>query len=135
MYEPLPKKRDGKGALEFLQEKLLQKYDPTGKRRALVGPNGVRSGDVIRVTYQDRSVVVGRVIGVKRGHNNVATNIHIRNKLNKIGVEMRVPLYNPTIRNIEIVSKPETYLSRRKHYYIRNTKHDVEDLDEFIKVK
>lgn len=80
-------------------------------------------------------MVVGQVIGVKRGHMNVGTNIHIRNKLTKVGVEMRVPLYNPTIRNIEIVSKPEEYLSRRKHYYIRNSKHDVGDLDEFAKVK
>ncbi|OBA20081.1 hypothetical protein METBIDRAFT_79382 [Metschnikowia bicuspidata var. bicuspidata NRRL YB-4993] len=130
VYEPLPKKRNGKSAAEYLHQQLLKKYDPTGKRTALVsGPERIRTGDVIKVTYLDRSTVLGRVLGVKRGVNNVGSNILIRNKISKVGCEIRIPLFNPEIKNIEIVQKPEKYLPRNKQYYIRNTKYDVGDLE------
>lgn len=117
-----------------MQKQLLEKYDPTGKRRALVNSiSGLRAGDIIKVTYLDRTDVVGRVIGVKRGVNNVGTNILIRNKINRVGCEIRIPVFSPKLRNIEIVHKPEEYLPRAKQYYIRNTKLDVDDVEAFVK--
>lgn len=134
VFEPLPKKRNGENALSFLNKELLSRYDPTGKRRALVdSKTGLRAGDIIKVTYLDRTDVVGRVIGIKRGENNVGTNILIRNKINRIGCEVRIPVFSPKLRNIEVVHKPETYLPRAKQYYIRNTKLDVDDVEAFIK--
>lgn len=133
VFEPLPPKRGGQNVLTFLHKQLLQKYDPTGKRRALVANNGLRSGDIIKVTYLDRSSVIGQVIAIKRSVNSVGTNILIRNKINKVGCEVRVPLYNPNIRNIELLHKPKKYLPRRKHFYIRNSKFDVGDLDAFLR--
>lgn len=134
VYEPLPKKRNGQGAISFLHKQLLQKYDPTGKRAALVNPSsGLRAGDMIKVTYLDRSSVTGQVVGIKRGHENVGTNILIRNKLNRLGVEVRVPLYNPNIRNVELLQKPKKYLPRSKQYYIRNSKYDVGDVDVYLR--
>ncbi|KAK6456823.1 translation protein SH3-like domain-containing protein [Scheffersomyces xylosifermentans] len=134
VFEPLPKKRNGENALSYLQKELLQRYDPTGKRRALVdSKTGLRAGDVIKVTYLDRTDVVGRVLGIKRGQNNVGTNILIRNKINRIGSEIRIPLFSPKLRNIEVLYKPEEYLSRGKQYYIRNTKLDVDDVEAYVK--
>lgn len=119
--------------MQYLHKNLLDKYDPTGKRRALVDQNsGLRAGDIIRVTYLDKTNVVGQVIAIKRGVNNVGTNILIRNKINKLGVEVRIPLFNPKIRNIETLYKPEKYMPRRKHFYIRNSKYDVGDIEAFL---
>lgn len=134
MFEPLPAKRNGENAMTFLHKQLLQKLDPTGKRQALVNPKtGLRAGDIIKVTYMDRTDVVGQIIGIKRGHNNLGTNILIRNKITRVGCEMRIPLYSPKLRNIEVVHKPTTYNQRNKQYYIRNSKRDVDDLEAFIK--
>lgn len=133
IFEPLPKKRSGENVLKFLHKELLKKHDPTGKRTALVSPGGLRAGDVIKVSYNDRTTVLGQLIGIKRGNYNLGTNLHIRNKMNKIGVEMRIPLYSPNIKNIEIVSRPKTYPSRNKHYYIRNNRLDVGNLEEHQK--
>lgn len=134
VFEPLPPKRNGEGAISFVHKKLLEKYDPTGKRRALVDTKaGVRAGDIIKVTYLDRTSVVGQVLGIKRGQQTLGTNILIRNKVNRVGVEMRIPLYNPNIRNIELLHKPTKYLPRLKQYYIRNTKYDVGDLEAYLR--
>lgn len=135
VYEPLPKKRNGESILKFLHKELLKKHDPTGKRTELVSPGGLRAGDVVKVTYNDRTTVLGQLIGIKRGNYNLGTNLHLRNKMNKIGVEMRVPLYNPNIKNIELVSLPNKYPSRKKHYYIRNNRLDVGDLESAPKNK
>lgn len=134
VFEPLPKKRNGESVISYLHKELLQKYDPTGKRRALVDQDtGVRSGDIIKVTYLDRTNVIGQVIAVKRSVNSVGTNILLRNKINKLGVEIRIPLFNPNIRNIEVVHQPKKYLPRRKQFYIRNTKYDVGDVENFVR--
>lgn len=133
VFEPLPPKRNGQNVMQFLHKNLLNKYDPTGKRRALVAQSfGLRAGDIIKVTYSDRTSVIGQIIAIKRGVNNVGTNILIRNKINKLGVEVRIPLYNPKIRNIETLYKPEKYMPRRKHFYIRNSKYDVGDIEAFL---
>lgn len=124
VYEPLPTKRNGQPVLEYVQQKLLAKHDPTGKRRALVknDSTGLRAGDIIKVTYLDRSDVTGRVIGIKRGDLNLGTNILIRTTMNRVGSEVRIPVYNPNIRNIECLYKPEKYLPRGKQFYIREHK-------------
>lgn len=134
VFEPLPKKRNGQSVMTYLHKELLQKYDPTGKRSALVdGHSGLRSGDIIKVTYLDRTNVTGQIIAIKRGQFNVGGNILLRNKINKLGCEVRIPLYNPNIRNIELLHKPKKYMPRRKHFYIRNTKYDVGDVEGFLR--
>lgn len=136
IYEPLPKKRGGESAASYLQKQLLKKYDPSGKRSALVDPStGVRAGDSVKVTYNDNSTVYGRVLGVKRGQNNLGTNILLRNRITRVGCEVRIPVFNPKIANIEIIDKPEKYLSRSKHFYVRNTKYDVGDVEALMRNK
>lgn len=135
VFEPLPKKRNGENVLSHLHKQLLNKYDPSGKRRALVdSKTGLRAGDVIKVTYLDRTEVAGRVLGIKRSVNSAGTNILIRNKINRVGCELRIPVFSPKLRNIEVLYKPEKYLARAKQYYIRGTKLDVvDDVEAFIK--
>lgn len=130
VFEPLPPKRNGQSVMTFLHKKLAEKYDPTGKRQLLVDQhNGLRAGDIIKVTYRDRTSVIGEILAIKRTPRNVGSNILIRNKINKIGVETRIPLFNPKIKSIDLLHKPDTYLPRRKHYFIRNTKYDVGNVE------
>lgn len=120
--------------ISYLNKQLIAKFDPTGKRRALVDQNnGLRAGDIIKVTYQDRTSALGQVLAIKRCQNNIGTNILIRNKFNKLGLEVRIPLFNPIVKNIEVLYKPKKYLPRRKQFYIRNSKYDVGELEAFLK--
>lgn len=136
VYEGLPAKRNGENVMTYLHKQLLQKHDPTGKRRALVDrTNGLRAGDIIKVTYMDRTDVVGQIIAIKRGQTNLGTNILIRNKITRVGCEVRIPLFSPKLRNVELLHKPKQYNLRSKQYYIRNSKRDVDDLEAFVKRK
>ncbi|RCK64915.1 54S ribosomal protein IMG1, mitochondrial [Candida viswanathii] len=134
VYEPLEIKRRGEPILEWVQRTLLKKHDPLGKRRDLVNrAMGLRAGDIIKVTYLDRSNVTGRVIAIKRGHLNLGSNILIRTIINRVGSELRVPVYNPNLRNIEVLHTPDRYMARSKHYYVREHRRlDVGDIEQFI---
>ena len=120
--------------MTFLKEQLLEKFDTRGNRRKLVDRNSedrLRAGDIIRVHFRDRTNVLGQIIDINRC--GTATNLLLRNKITRLGCEMRIPIFNPSITNIEIVEKPKKYLARSKHYYIRNTRLDVQDLEVAIK--
>ncbi|KAI5964287.1 uncharacterized protein KGF55_002229 [Candida pseudojiufengensis] len=134
LYEPLPPKRNGESVMKYIHKQLLEKHDPTGKRRELINySKGLRSGDIIKITYLDRSDVTGRIIAIKRGQLNIGSNILLRTKLNRIGSEIRIPIFNPNIRNIEILYKPEKYMPRAAHYYIRESRKDVDDVEAFVR--
>lgn len=136
VFQPLPLRRNGENAVKYLHKQLLKKFDPYGKRSELVHPEtGVRAGDILKVTYLDRSTVFGRVLGVKRGQNNLGTNILLRNRITKLGCEIRVPVFNPKIANIEVLERPATYLPRNKHFYVRNSKNDVGDIEAMVRNK
>ncbi|CCG21916.1 hypothetical protein CORT_0B01980 [Candida orthopsilosis Co 90-125] len=134
VYEPLPSKRNGENVMTYIHKHLLSKHDPTGKRRELLNyETGLRAGDIIKVTYLDRSDVTGRIIAIKRGQRNLGSNILLRTKLNRVGSEIRIPVYNPNIRNIEVLYKPKTYMPRAAHYYIRESRRDVDDVEAFVR--
>ncbi|KAI5956414.1 BUD23 [Candida jiufengensis] len=134
VYEPLPPRRNGESAMKYIHKQLLEKHDPTGKRRELINySKGLRAGDIIKVTYLDRSDVTGRIIAIKRGQLNLGSNILLRTKLNRVGSEIRIPVYNPNIRNIEVLYKPKEYMPRAAHYYIRESRRDVDDVEAFVR--
>ena len=134
VYEPLPPKRNGENIMHYVQKQMLAKHDPTGKRRALLDSlNGLRAGDMIKISFTNRNDVIGRIIAIKRGYMNLGSSILLRTKLGRVGSEIRVPVYNPNIRNIELLHKPEKYLPRRTQYYIREKRIDVGDVEAFVK--
>ncbi|KAI3403322.1 hypothetical protein KGF56_003910 [Candida oxycetoniae] len=134
VYEPLPPRRNGENVMTYIHRELVKKHDPTGKRSKLIDyKRGLRAGDIIKVTYLDRSDLTGRVIAIKRGQLNLGSNILLRTKLNKVGSEIRVPIFNPNIRNVEVLYKPKEYLPRRAQYYIRGTRYDIDDAEAFVK--
>lgn len=120
--------------MAYVQEQLLKMHDPLGKRREFLSPKtGVRPGDLVKVTYNDRTDITGKVIGVKRGHLNLSSNILIRTKLQGVGSEVRIPVYNPNIRDMQIVHKPTKYMSGNQQYYSRGARFDVGDAEAFVK--
>ncbi|RLV95233.1 54S ribosomal protein IMG1 mitochondrial [Spathaspora sp. JA1] len=133
VFEPLPKKRNGQNVMEYLHKQLLKNHDPTGQRTKLI--NTLHAGDIIKITYMDRSDVTGQIIAIKKGQYNLGGNILIRSKLTRVGSELRVPVFNPNIRFIERLEKPEEYLPGIKQYYIRETSQDVADIEARIKAK
>lgn len=115
---------------------MYETLDPSGQRRELINkanPECLRAGDVIKVTYVDRTSVLGQIIAIKR--SNTDSNILIRNKITRLGCEVRIPIFNPRIKNIEVIQRPKRYLARSKHYYIRNTRLDVGDLEANLRKK
>lgn len=115
---------------------MYKTLDPSGQRRALINKdskNCLRAGDIIKVTYTDRTSVLGQIIAIKR--SNTDSNILLRNKITKLGCEVRIPVFSPKIKNIEVIQKPARYLARAKQYYIRNTRLDVGDLEANIRRK
>lgn len=136
VYEPLPKKRGGQLPIPFLHKTMYKMLDPSGQRRALIrkdSPNCLRAGDIVKVTYTDRYSVMGQIIAITR--SNTDSNILLRNKIARVGCEVRVPVFSPRIKNIEVIQKPARYLARSKHYYIRNTRLDVGDLEANLRKK
>lgn len=74
---------------------------------------------------------MGYVLAIDR--NGPDSTILLRNKVTKIGVEMRISLFNPIIERIDIVKRPAKYNGRNRHYYIRDTRLDVDDLEALAK--
>lgn len=140
VYEPLATAHKDRKLMELIEESLYAKYDPSGWRRELISKEnkeGLRSGDIIRVNYQNDPNnalgFVGYILAIDR--NGPDSTILLRNKITKVGVELRVSLFNPIIERIDIIRKPHKYNGRLRHYYIRDTKLDVGDLETLIKKK
>ena len=51
----------------------------------------------------------------------------------KTMVEMRIPIFSPLIERIDVLRKSDGKRKRNKHYYIRNTRLDVGDLEAGLK--
>ncbi|ANZ74647.1 BA75_00496T0 [Komagataella pastoris] len=135
VYQPLPKLREGTPLMKYVKENQYKKLDPNGVKKNLLdksNPNLLRSGDIVRITYNNKQPpLVGMVIAVKR--NGCDSNILLRNSYAKLGVEIRVPIFNPVIERVDILKRPTKYRSRNKLYYIRGTKLDVTDIESSLK--
>lgn len=136
VYEPLPKLRQGKDLMLFVKEAQYNKFDPSGVKRKILdksNPEKLRSGDVVRIVYKEQSPAVGAVIAINK--SGLGTTLLLRNMITGVGVEIHVPVFSPMVERIDIVRRPAKYKGRTKHYYIRNTRLDVGDLESSIGVK
>ncbi|KAH3668860.1 hypothetical protein OGAPHI_002615 [Ogataea philodendri] len=129
VYEPLPKLRDGKPLMAYIRQAQYKKLDPTGEKLKMIersNPERLRAGDVVSVFYKNQKPVIGAILMVKR--SGVASAILLRNKVAGLGVEVNVPIFNPNVMRIDILRRPDTYRSRNRHYYIRNSRLDVKEV-------
>lgn len=136
VYKQTPRRiPKGSNPLQIQTEKLFEKYDPDGSKRALfdkTNPMCPRAGDVLRITKKDGSTSVGMLLALNRNH--LATSILLRTKITGIGVEQRFHVYNPEITKVELLRVPTMRWPKQKYYFVRGTKkYDAGDLDGFVR--
>ncbi|SCU78088.1 LANO_0A02058g1_1 [Lachancea nothofagi CBS 11611] len=123
--------------LKQLSEKdLNDSLDPQKWRRELISTHNkdrLRAGDVVRVAYNSQKCkydnLMGYVLSVDRKVLTQDASILLRNQYAKTFVEVRVPIFSPLIDRIDLIRRADGRRQRGKHYYIRNTKLDVGDLE------
>lgn len=127
VYEKLPAKRNGQCLMDYIREAEYRKLDKSGaKRKLLDGKDRLRADDIITVIYRDQKPVKGQVLAVKR--SGISSNVLIRNKIDNIGIDMNIPVFHPNINRIDIVRRPHKYRPRSKHYYIKESRLDVQEV-------
>ncbi|CCK72034.1 mitochondrial 54S ribosomal protein bL19m KNAG_0I02480 [Huiozyma naganishii CBS 8797] len=99
----------------------------------------VAVGDVVRVVYNRAKCAfdpfVGYVLGVNRKRVVQDASLLLRNAVAKTVVETRVPIFSPLVERIEVLKKSDGKRARNKHYYIRGTKLDVNNLEARLRKK
>lgn len=120
----------------------LAKLDPSGAKRNLISANSetrISAGDVVRVVYDSKKCnydnFMGYVLSVDRKKLVQDASLLLRDHINKTSVEMRVPIFSPLVERIDLIRKSDGRRRRNKHYYIRNTRLDVGDLDANMRKK
>ncbi|CEP61140.1 mitochondrial 54S ribosomal protein bL19m LALA0_S02e07624g [Lachancea lanzarotensis] len=123
--------------LKILSEKdMNESLDRESWRRDLVSSHNkdrLRAGDVVRVAYNSQKCkydnLMGYVLSVDRKELTQDASILLRNQYSKTFVEVRVPIFSPLIERIDLIRRADGRRHRGKHYYIRNTRLDVKDLE------
>lgn len=126
----------------ILTQKNLEMLDPQGWKRKLVskfGKDRLRAGDVVRIVYNKNKCshddFVGYILSVSRKDLVQDSSLLLRNQIAKTAVEMRVPVFSPLVERIDLLRKFDGKRHRNKHYYIRDTKLDVGDLEAGLRKK
>ncbi|BFZ55934.1 hypothetical protein PYCC9005_002975 [Savitreella phatthalungensis] len=133
-----------KNPMPSLTQRLMDRYDVSGEKAALVrrdNPDRIRPGHVVSVfTYTNYpskagvSVFSGYVIGIRRA--GLETCLMLRNQLVKTGVELRIPLFSPTVREVRIIKRDppsRRRIRRAKLFYFRKPEHDRGSVAGFVK--
>ncbi|ODQ82479.1 hypothetical protein BABINDRAFT_5440 [Babjeviella inositovora NRRL Y-12698] len=134
VYEPLVKLREGKPVMDAVYHHQYAILDPTGMKRKLIDasdPDHIRAGDVITVKFKNRKRgFTGLLMGISRSRTD--TSLLLRNNITKLGVESRIPLFNPSVERVEVVTRNHRFRNKKsKLYFVRGTKFDVgTDLDQ-----
>lgn len=141
VYPPI-EKRSTPLVIKTLANQDLSQLDPNGVKTELVSkknPDRLRAGDVLRVVYNSNKCnydnFTGYVLAVDRKPIIQDTSILLRDYIYKTCVEMRVPIFSPLVERIDLIRRADGKRRRSKHYYIRNTRLDVGDLEASMRKK
>lgn len=99
--------------------------DPTGARTRLFAEeneDGARVGDVLMARFRTGDPFAGVCMNIRR--RGADTGILLRNHVARVGTEMWVKIYSPTVAGIEIVERRVKRARRARLYYLRKPKHD-----------
>lgn len=108
--------------------------DPLGVKRKLIdpaNPEHLIPGDVITIKFKNRKRgFTGLLLAISRLRTD--TNLLLRNNITKLGVETRIPLFNPSVERVEVVTRQHRFRGKKsKLLFVRGTKFDVGvDLDQ-----
>lgn len=136
VYPPVENTHRPKLLQTLSQEDIDKKLDPNGWRRKLIAKStkdSIRAGDVVRVVYDSKKCAydnfVGYVLAVNRKELTQDGSLLLRNQIAKTSVEALIPVFSPLIERIDLLRRADGRRKRNRHYYIRNTKLDVGDLE------
>ncbi|KAI9930071.1 hypothetical protein ASPWEDRAFT_147629 [Aspergillus wentii DTO 134E9] len=123
-----------KDPVAAVTEAQLATLDPTGERKALFdyrrNPRSVKPGDILRVTFKNGDPFSGVCLSIRlRG---VDTAFLLRNELTRVGVEMWVKVFSPTVDSVEIVQRSEKRKRRARLYYMRQPRHDMRSVENIV---
>ncbi|MCJ1377745.1 hypothetical protein MMC17_000841 [Xylographa soralifera] len=107
--------------------------DPRGSRTRLfskTNPDSARVGDILLVRFKSGDPFAGVCINIRR--RGVDTSILLRAQLTRIGTEIWVKVYSPTVVGIEVVQRAEKRARRARLYYMRKPKHDRGNLSGIV---
>lgn len=142
VYPPVEKTQRSNVVQSVAKQDLDIKLDPSGWRRKLVGKSpkeSISAGDVVRVVYDSKKCsydnFVGYVLAVNRKNLIQDASLQLRNQISKTAVEATIPIFSPLIERIDVLRKADSRRKRNRHYYIRNTKLDVGDLEASLRRK
>ncbi len=141
VYPPLPG-LPSKDIPQSVTKSLVAKFDPDNSKTALVSrnnPESIKPGMVLSIfTYNNYpaltpiSVFSGYLISIKRA--GIETSLRLRSQVMRVGVEMRFPLYAPSIKEIRVIKKePPKKIRRAKLFYMRTEKHDRGPVDNMVR--
>jgi large subunit ribosomal protein L19 len=111
----------------------LKILDPTRARTRLFSEENedrAKVGDVLMVRFRTGDPFAGVCMNIRR--RGVDTAILLRNQVSRVGTEMWVKIYSPTVVGIEIVDRRMKRARRARLYYLRKPKHDRGSLDGLI---
>lgn len=94
--------------------------DPRGSRTRLfsnTNPDAAKIGNILLVRFKSGDPFAGVCLNVRR--RGVDTSILLRNTLTRIGTELWVKIYSPTVVGIEVVERTEKRPRRARLYYMR----------------
>jgi len=98
----------------------LTVLDPRSSRTRLfskTNPDAAKLGDILLVRFKSGDPFAGVCMNIRR--RGVDTSILLRAQLTRIGTEMWVKVYSPTVVGIEVVQRAEKRARRARLYHLR----------------
>lgn len=110
--------------------------DPTGARTRLFAPDNtdrVKPGDILLVRFKTGDPYSGVVLDIRQRHQPIDTAVLLRNELTRVGVEMWVKVYSPSVEGMEVVQRRAKRARRAKLTYMRQPRHDVGSVEGIVR--
>jgi ribosomal protein L19 len=115
--------KHGAHLMHVLEREQIEKREAKFLERCGVPWESISTGDVVSVTYYESltlntvSTFKGIVIG--KFNHGVMKSVALRNTIEGVEAEMRIPLLSPLVKDVEIVRK-RAKRTRAKLYYLRD---------------
>lgn len=135
IYERHPRRLGTENAVTHVTSKLMKQFDPDGSKKAMISPKSagrIKPGDIVQIKTTDGSLFTGLTMVVD--YRGLSSNLLLRSKITKIGIERRFKIFSPTLESIKIIRRATQKYSAERLYYIRGHKRlDVGDLEASVK--
>ena len=134
VHEPIPSRAATcKDPVLQVGNDQMPVLDPSGSRKRLFNPEnreGAKAGDILHVKFKSGETFSGVIMSVKQ--RGVDTSVLLRNHLTRVGAEMQIKIFSPTVQSMEVVQKTQKRKRRARLYYLRHPKHDVGSVDNVV---